>query len=466
MKKKYIHIILVLSGIGLQSCFVAKDYKRPEVLPVAQSYKSDFEASDSTTLATVSWRDFFKDNVLNAYIEKALQNNQDIRTALQSVAIAESYMQQGRAGYFPTLTLGPNFTFTKTSANTQFGRIVGSQTLTQFDITGNFAWEADIWGKIRSTKRGLIADYLRSINAHQAVSTQIIASVANTYYNLAALDEQKKVLEETIRNREEGVETNQSLKTAGIVSEVAVKQNEAILVNAQALLLDTENAIKLNENILSVLLGESPGVAERGSFDSQSMEMDVKTGFPAQLLENRPDVKAAEMALVKAFENVNVAKSNFYPALRITAAGGFQSIDFPQLFSPKSLFTNAVAGLAQPVYNRRALKTQKEVADAGQEQAYLAYQKTVITASREVSDALNNYSTADRKIALKEQEYQLYNQSVEYSEELLENGMANYLEVITAKQNALNTQLSIITTKLQKLNATVELYRALGGGWQ
>ncbi|MCD8539110.1 MAG: efflux transporter outer membrane subunit [Leadbetterella sp.] len=396
---------------------------------------------------------------------KALQNNLDIRTALQNVSISEAYMKQGNAGHFPTFTLGPNFTFTKTSANTQFGRITGSQTLTQFDITGNFAWEADVWGKIRSTKRGFVADYLRSISAHQAVTTQIISTVANTYYNLAALEEQKKVLEETIRNREEGVETNKFLKTAGIVSEVAVKQNEAILVNAQALLVDTENAIKLNENILSVLLGESPGETGR-SYAARPLEIDVKTGFPVQLLENRPDVMAAEMALVKAFENVNVARSNFYPALRITASGGFQSIDFPQLFSPKSLFVNAVAGLAQPIYNRRTLKTQKEVADASQEQAYLAYQKAVITASREVSDALFNYSAADRKITLKEQEYQLYNQSVQYSEELLENGMANYLEVITAKQNALNTQLSIITTKLQKLNATVELYRALGGGWQ
>lgn len=463
IKMKYYS--LIFTALLLQSCFVAKDYKRPE-LPVAEGFKAEIPAADSLSLATVSWRTFFKDEILYSYIEKALQNNLDIRTALQNVAIAESYMKQGKAGYFPTFTLGPNFTFTKTSANTQFGRITGSQTLTQFDITGNFAWEADIWGKIRSTKRGFIADYLRSINAHQAVSTQIIASVANTYFSLAALDEQKKVLEETIRNREEGVETNQSLKTAGIVSEVAVKQNEAILVNARALLLDTENAIKLNENILSILLGESPRVTERNSFASQTLEIDVQTGFPVQLLENRPDIKAAEMALVKAFENVNVAKSNFYPTLRITAAGGFQSIDFPQLFSPKSLFTNAVAGLAQPIYNRRALKTQKEVADASREQAYLAYQKAMITASREVSDALYNYSAADRKIVLKEQEYQLYNQSVEYSEELLENGMANYLEVITAKQNALNTQLSIITTRLQRLNATVELYRALGGGWQ
>lgn len=456
---------LILSALLLQSCFVAKDYKRPE-MPVAAHFKAEVPGTDSLSLATVSWRTFFRDETLSAYIEKALQNNLDIRTALQNVSIAESYMKQGRAGYFPTFTLGPNFTFTKTSGNTQFGRITGSQTLIQFDITGNFSWEADIWGKIRSTKRGFIADYLRSVHAHQAVATQIVASVANTYYNLAALDEQKKVLEETIRNREEGVETNKSLKTAGIVSEVAVKQNEAILVNARALLLDTENAIQLNENILSVLLGESPGVPDRRAFDAQSLAIDVKTGFPAQLLENRPDVKASEMALVKAFENVNVAVSNFYPTLRITAAGGFQSIDFPQLFSPKSLFVNAVTGLAQPIYNRRALKTQKEVADASREQAYLAYQKTVITASREVSDALNNYSTANRKIALKQQEYQLYNESVEYSEELLENGMANYLEVITAKQNALNTQLSIISTRLQKLNSTVELYRALGGGWQ
>jgi multidrug efflux system outer membrane protein len=465
MKKGYIGALVVLGGFGLQSCFVAKDYKRPEI-QLSQQFKSENTTSDSTTLARVSWREFFKDEQLNAYIEKALEHNLDIRTALQNVVIAEAYAKQGRAGYFPTFTLGPNFTFTKTSANTQFGRIVGSQTLTQFDITGNLSWEADIWGKIRSTKRGFVADYLRSINAHQAVSTNIIGAVSNAYFNLVALDEQIKVLEETIRNREEGVETNKALKVAGIVSEVAVKQNEAILVNAKSLLLDTENGIKLNENILSVLLGENPSSLERGTFASQTLSIDPKTGFPVQLLENRPDVKVAELALVKAFENVNVAKSNFYPTLRITAAGGFQSIDFPQLFSPKSLFANAVSGLAQPIYNRRAIRTQKEVADASQEQAYIAYQKAMMIASKEVSDALYNYQNASQKIDLKAEEYELYNQSLIYSEELLKNGMANYLEVITAKQNALNTQLSIINAKLQKLNATVELYRSLGGGWQ
>lgn len=466
MKRRYIWVVMVSGGIWLQSCFVAKDYKRPEILPNDVAFKSNFDAKDSSSLAKISWKDFFKDDVLNTYIERALQNNLDIRNAIQNVVVAEAYVKQGRAGYFPTFQIGPNFTFTKTSANTQFGRIVGSQTLTQFDITGNFSWEADIWGKIRSTKRGFVADYLRSVNAHQAVSTNIIAAVATTYYNLVALDEQKKVLEETIRNREEGVETNKALKIAGIVSEVAVKQNEAILVNAKSLLLDTENGIKLNENILSVLLGESPKTIDRNSFTAQTLGIDLNMGFPAQLLENRPDVKSAEMALVKAFENVNVAKSNFYPTLRITASGGFQSIDFPQLFNPKSLFTNAIAGLAQPIYNRRAIKTQKEIADANQEQAYLAYQKALITASKEVSDALYNYDNSSKKIDLKEEEYKLYDESIVYSEELLKNGMANYLEVLTAKQNGLSTQLSIISTKLQKLNATVELYRALGGGWQ
>lgn len=458
--------MVVLVGTGLSSCFVAKDYKRPEALPLAPTYKSDLESSDTTTLATVSWKDFFKDDVLHTYIEKALQNNLDIRNALQNVVIAEAYMKQGKAGYYPALTLGPNFTFTKTSANTQFGRIVGSQTLAQFDITGNLSWEADIWGKIRSTKRGLVADYIRSVNAHQAVSTSLVSTLANAYFNLVALDEQKKILEETIRTREESVETNQSLKIAGIVSEVAVKQNEALVVNARGLLLDVENAIKLNENIISVLLGEAPKHIDRSSFDKLGFHLDIQTGIPAQLLENRPDVKAAELALVKAFENVNVARSNFYPALRITAAGGFQSIDFAALFSPKSLFINAVTGLVQPVYNRRAIRTQKEVADAQESQAFINYQKTLITASKEVSDALYNLSNASQKAELKEKELELYNTSIEYSEELLKNGMANYLEVITAKQNALNTELAIITTRLQKLNAKVELYRALGGGWR
>lgn len=322
---------LIACSILLQSCFVAKDYKRPDI-SVADQFKAEQVSADSTSLASVSWREFFKDEVLASYIEKALAHNLDIRTALQNVNIAEAYMKQGKAGYFPTFSIGPNYTFSRTSANTQFGRITGSQTLGQFDITGSFAWEADIWGKIRSTKRGFVADYLRSINAHQAVSTQIIAAVANAYFQLSALDEQKQVLLETISNREEGVETNKSLKVAGIVSEVAVKQNEALLVNAEALLVDTENAIKLNENILSLLIGESPRATERGKFSDASIQQMVYTGFPVQLLENRPDVKAAEMALVKAFENVNVARSNFYPALRITANTGFQSIDFPKSF--------------------------------------------------------------------------------------------------------------------------------------
>lgn len=466
MKRKYIWVIVISSGVWLQSCFVAKDYKRPEDLNISQQFKTENPNLDTTSIGSVSWKEFFQDETLKSYINQALENNLDIRNAIQNVVIAEAYMKQGKAGYFPTLTLGPNFTFTKTSANTQFGRIVGSQTLTQFDITGNLSWEADVWGKIRSTKRGFVADYIRSISAHQAVSTSIISSLANAYFNLVALDEQKKVLEETIKNREEGVETNKSLKIAGIVTEVAVKQNEALVVNAQGLLLDVDNAIKLNENIISVLLGDAPKHIDRSSFDRLGFTMDISTGVPAQLLENRPDVKASELALVKAFENVNVAKSNFYPALRITAAGGFQSIDFPALFNPKSLFTNAVTGLAQPIYNRRTIKTQKEVADAQESQALINYQKTLISASKEVSDALYNLNNAGQKADLKEKELELYNTSVQYSEELLKNGMANYLEVITAKQNALNTELSIITTKLQKLNATVELYRALGGGWK
>ncbi len=466
MKNIFIGVVFVASGLAIQSCFVAKDYKRPDSIEVSNHYKADQITDDTTTMAAVSWKEFFKDDILKGYINKALTNNLDIRTAIQNVAIAEAYVKQGQAGFFPTFGLGVNHTFTKTSANTQFGRIVGSQTLNQFDITGNFSWEADIWGKIRSTKRGFVADYMRSVNAHQAASTSIIASVANTYFNLIALDEQRRVTEETIRNREEGVETNKLLKTAGIVSEVAVNQNEALLVNAQALLLDLENSIKLNENILSVLLGESPQALNRSALNQQSFDLGINTGVPGQLLENRPDVKAAEAALVKAFENVNVAKSNFYPALKITATGGFQSIDTKELWSINSLYSNIISGLSQPIFNRRNLKTQKEVALASQEQAFIAYQKSLITASKEVSDALYNYQNASQKIGLKEKELALYEQSTVYSEELLRNGMANYLEVITAKQNALNAQLTVITTQLQKLNSTVELYRALGGGWK
>lgn len=467
MKKLVIYTIIGLVGLSSQSCFVAKEYDRNSDIVNEQYFRTDQISTDSLSIASLSWTELFTDEKLNTYIETALNNNLDIRIAMQNIASAEAYVKQGKAAYFPTFNATGSYSYSTQSLNTQFGQIIGDRSwIDQYELSGSLSWEADIWGKIRSSERAYKASYLQSISAHQAVKSELVAAIASAYYQLLALDEQKKITAETIANRELSFDAIQLLKDAGNVTEVAVKQTEAQLYNAQALLLDIDNQIKLLENSFCILLGEAPHTIERTSLGVQNLTTDLKYGIPIQLLSNRPDVMAAEYGLISSFELTNMARSNFYPSLRLTANGGIQSIDFDKLFNANSLFASIVGSLTQPIFNGRQIRTQYEVSQAQQEAALLNYKKSVLNASKEVSDALYTYQTNDEKIKIKQAEVDAYASAVQYSEELLIYGMANYLEVLTARESELNAQLSVINTKYGKLNAVVQLYRALGGGWR
>src|SRR5690606_20601621 len=222
------------------------------------------------------------------------------------------------------------------------------------------------------------ASYLQSVAAHQAVKTELIASIATLYYQLLMLDEQERVAEQTIATRESALETTRALKDAGTVSEVAVKQTEAQLHSARALLVELKRNIKLTENTLSILMGDEPRAIERSTLDAQQTPDRLQTGFPVQLLRNRPDVIAAEYGVVNAFEMTNVAKANFYPSLTLTANGGLQSLELDELLSVNSLFANIIGGIAQPVFNGRRIRTQHEVAVAQQEQAVLRFRQSLL----------------------------------------------------------------------------------------
>lgn len=450
--------------VSLQSCFVAKNYQSPEVINEAY-FRTDALPTDSLSLSEVSWKELFTDSLLVAYIEEGLEQNIDIRIALQQVIAANAYYKQGRSGYLPNLNANGQVTHQILSKNSQFGSFFDG-SLTQYELTGTLSWEADIWGRIRSNRRATEASYLQSVAAHQAVKTQLIASIASVYYQLLALDEQMRITQQTITTREVGLETTIALKEAGNVTEVGVKQTEAQLYAAQALLVDIRANIKLLENTMSILLGTAPEDIERTSLEQQSITADVSVGYPVQLLRNRPDVIAAEYNLVNAFELKNVAKSNFYPTLNISATGGFQSLELDKLLNVNSLFANIVGGITQPIINGRRIRTQYEVAQAQEEQALLRFRQSVLTASREVSDALYTFEAAEEKIEIKTKEFAAYDTASTYSEELLNNGFANYLEVLTARENALYSQLDLINARFDRLNAIVELYRALGGGWQ
>ena len=458
--------LILVVALTLQSCFVAQDYVRPDLDAETQAlYRTDNLPTDSISIADVSWKNLFTDQYLQQYIEEGLQNNMDVRIALQQILAAQAYAKQGKAGYLPSVSVGANATHQELSENSQFGALF-SGGIDTYDITANLSWEADIWGKIRSNKRATQAAYLQSVAGHQAVKTQLISSIANTYYNLLALDAQLEVTKQTIVTRESGVKTIKALKDAGQVTQVAVDQNIAQYNSAKALQVDIEVAIFKTENTLSILLGKTPQTFQRSSLDIQNIEQDIVLGVPATLLSNRPDVMAAEYGLINSFELTNVAKSNLYPSLTLTASGGLESLDVDNLINANSIFANIIGGITQPIFNQRKLKTQREVAFAQQEQALLRFKQTLLVAGSEVSNALYTYKSETKKFEFRKNEVEALRTAEANSNELLKNGYANYLDLLTARESALNAELNIINSQLQQLVSIVDLYEALGGGWR
>jgi multidrug efflux system outer membrane protein len=467
MKNKIYKIVTVaITATVMQSCFVAKEYERPKDIKTENLYRTEVVAKDSTSLADVSWDKVFTDPILQSYIKKGLQNNLDIRIAMQNIVAAEASMKQGKAGYFPTLSAGADWTHQQLSKNSQFGALLQDRSTDQFQLTGTLGWEADIWGKIRSNKRATNAVYLQTTAANQAVKTQLIADIAATYYQLISFDAQIKIAEETLINRTQSIETIIALKDAGNVTEVGVKQTEAQKYATEIIIADLKINATLLENKMAILLGDASTKIERNSFESQVLNPAITIGVPATLLRNRPDVIAAEYNLISNFEQTNVARSNFYPTLKITATGGLQSIDLKEWFSANSFFANIVTGLAQPIFNQRQIKTKFEIAKANQEKAYLQFEQSLLNAGKEVSDAMARYNTQAHKITVRQKQVDALKIATDYSDELLKYGLVNYLEVLTAKDDALNAELTLVTDKYEQYNSVIQLYRALGGGWK
>lgn len=452
--------LLVFIMFVVQSCFVAKDYEKPQV-NTDNLYRTE-QSIDSTSLAMVSWDKLFSDKLLQGYINEGLQNNLDLQIALQNIAAAEATMKQGKAGYFPTLTGNSTWTHQETSENSQFGRLFSS--IDQYELSAKLSWEADIWGKIRSNRRASLAQYLQTQAAKQAVQTQLVANIASLYYKLLATDAQINVVTKTIENRNKSVEVIVALKESGSVNEVAVKQTEAQKYAAEIILKDLEYNRKVLENSFTQLLGKAPGSVVRSTFETQQIDADVKVGLPAFLLSKRPDVVAAELNFRNTFELTNIARSSFYPSLTLNATGGLQALELKDWFSTKSIFANVITGLTQPIFSQRQNKTRLEVAKANQQKAYLQYEKTLLVAGKEVSDALASYENETDKLAIRKKQLESLTKAADYSDELLQYGLVNYLEVLTAKDNALNTEINYIDNKYSQLNAVITLYKALGGG--
>jgi len=462
MKNKNKNIlILFISVLSLQSCFVTKEYQRSEV--DTNNLYREISVYDSSRLAKMPWQDLFVDKNLQSLINSALINNLDLLIAVERVSASEVYLKQAKLAFLPSVNLGASGGVTNSSDNSSLRGV----NVENYQLNANISWEADIWGKIKSQKKSTLAAYLKTESSRRVVESKLISKVASSYYMLLSLDAQLDLAKETVNNRTESLLTMKSLKQAGRVSESAVKQTEAQLYSTEILFLDIKEKIKLQENNISILLGEASSSILRSKLKDQRIDVDMKTGFASELLSNRPDVMMAEYELIESFELVNVARSEFYPSLKLGATFGFESMSFDNWFSTASIFNNVIGNITQPLFNKRKLKSQYEIAQMKKKESLLRFKKSLLIAGKEVSDVLYEYKSEEDKFQYRKKESKALNEAVVISEELLNRGYGNttYLEVLTSKNNALSSELNLINSKYRQLNSVVKLYLALGGGW-
>lgn len=466
--KYSIHALILM--ILVSSCrVVTKKYERPNDTKTQGLYR-DVTTTDTNTIADLPWQQIFNDDILQVLIQKGLENNYDLKIALARMESATANLKQSKAAFFPTLSASANVTHSlPSSAQARAGGVnvtsIPSNTL--YALTASASWELDIWGKLSSTKRAALAAFLQSDAYRRAVQTQLIASIATTYYQLLAYDEQIKIIESTVENRRKDVEIVKSLKQSAVVTGADVVNSEANVKTAELQLPDLKQARRELENSLSLLLAIPSDSVVRGNFAEQVIDKKLTTGVPAQLLANRPDVQQAELGFQNAFELTNVARTYFYPTLSISGNGGWMDANTLQGFFNGTFYGSLIGGLTQPIFNQGLNKQRLTVAQATQQEAYYTFQNTLLLAGQEVSNALYSYEMALEKEATRELQIVDLEKATDFTKELLRyTANTNYTDVLTAEQNLLTAQLDVVSDKLQQLTAIVELYRALGGGWK
>ncbi|MEQ9442266.1 MAG: efflux transporter outer membrane subunit [Cyclobacteriaceae bacterium] len=457
---KYPGVASILFLLTISSCNLHKEYQ--------QQFSRDdlyrgIETSDTTSLADIPWNEVFTDTVLQGLISEGLTANLDLKIAVANIQRAEANFLQAKGALLPGLDVAGSASFSKLANTISVASGFAQQ---QYQLYGSASWEVDIWGKLRSAKRSALANVLASEAYRRAVQTRLIADIANNYYTLLALDKQLEITEQTVEFREEYVETVEFLKNAATVTGADLMQSRANQFSAEVMVPDLKQAIREVENALSILLGKSPDEINRTALEAQNPRELLDTGVPSLLLSNRPDVQQAEFEVRSAFEMVNSARAYFYPSLTLTGASGFAAQDISELFNPTSVFGNIAGGLLQPVFNQNVNKARLQVNIANREEAYAIYEQTLLSAGEEVSNALYAYDMAEQKISVRQNQLEALENAVDYNQELLQYGSANYVDVLTSQQNLLSAQLSGVEDQLQKLQAIVELYRALGGGWE
>lgn len=458
----------------LDACKVPRTAGRSENKTVPEYYGS---VQDSTNTASVKWQDFFTDRNLVNLIDTGLKHNQELMINLQEIEIAKNdiLFRQGPLKPIVSARIGGGVEkvgrYTSQGAGDATTEIYPGKEMPDplTDITaGVFAnWEIDIWRKLRNSKKAAVTRYLSTVEGRNFMLTNLIAEIANSYYELLALDNQLQIVRQNIDLQKNALEIIRAQKEAARVTELAVKKFEAEVLKTQSLEFDISQQIKQQENRINFLLGRYPQEIPRDKGNFLGLVPSaVNSGIPSQLLANRPDIKQAELELTAAKLDVKIARAEFYPSVGISAGIGFQAFKPSYLFrTPESLLYNLAGDLVAPLINKNAIKAEFNNANARQIQVMYNYERTILNAFLEVSTQLSNVSNLEKGYELKSKQVDALTRSIDISNSLFTSARADYLEVLMTQRDALESKLELIETKKQQMNAVVNIYRALGGGW-
>ena len=453
-------MLFAASGLLLASCGLYNKYERPEVntqglVRDTLSLTDTLAVNDTTSFGNLPWRSVFTDPQLQALIQQGLDNNVDLLNAALSVKMIEAQLACAKLAFLPSIALTPQGTLSSFD---------GSKTTKSYQLPISASWNVDLFGNILSQKRSAQMQLLQAKDYQLAVKTNIITGVANLYYTLLMLDRQLEILTEMEGLTKETWDMMALQMKFGRARSTSVQSAEASYYSVQSQITDMKRQIREVENSLSLLLCQPGQAISRGKLYEQSLPTEFSTGIALQMLNNRPDVHAAEMSLAACYHNVQTARSRFYPSINITGSGIFTNSMGTQTFNPGKWLLSAIGSLTQPIFANGQLVAGLKVAKAQQEQAFNNWQNAIYKAGNEVSNALVSYNSYDERSRLEQKQTDLYRQTVEDTRQLYKSSGSTYLEVISAQANLLNAEITKVTDDFYKMQAVVSLYSALGGG--
>jgi len=468
--KTYINGLLLL--LLLSACKVSKDVQTPKNA-APDTFRNATLTADTASVGDMQWKNFFTDATLQTLIDSAIERNYDMQIAVKNIEASHLLFKQVKWNYLPQTDLNVTASSSRPSDNSLDGLSLAEYGLTtkhieDYSANLSLSWEADIWGKIRNQSKSALAAYLQTIEAKKAIQTNIVATVSQGYYNLLMLNAQLDIARKNVRLNDSTLRIIRFQYDAGQVTSLAVQQAQAQQLTAAQLVPEFEQNIAVQENALRILTGAIPSsITVSTNLDEITVPDNLSAGVPSTMVSRRPDVRSAELALTIANANVGINKAAMYPALRITASGGVNSFMANNWFNiPASLFGIVSGSLLQPMFDHKELSTQYKVAEVDREKTVLQFRQSVLNAVGEVSDALVKIEKLKQQQAIVQNQVNTLNQATQNANLLFKNGMATYLEVITAQSNVLQSQLQLATIKRDELSAVSDLYRSVGGGWR